>query len=86
MLFAAMSLAAVLGDLGMIPVAAEESYMLRNCGGYIAVYSAMDDKTPRMYTDIRVDALPLGDRLELAHGVAAADYGTVLRMLEDYGA
>lgn len=86
MLFAAMSLAAVLGDLGVIPTAAMEGYVLRTCGGYIAVYSSADAQTPREITAIRVDGLPLGDQLELARGVEAGDYGAVLRLLEDYGA
>ena len=33
MVFAALSLAAVLRDLGMIPAAAMEGYVLRDCGG-----------------------------------------------------
>ncbi len=85
-LFAAMSLAAVLGDLGAIPAAAMEGYVLRECNGVIGVFSSMDVEKPRELTDIRVDGLPLGDQLELARGVEAADYGAMVRLLEDYGA
>lgn len=86
MVFAALSLAAVLRDLGMIPAAAMEGYVLRDCGGYIGVFGAGDEEHPRELTNIRVDGLPLGDRRELEQGVPAADYSTVLRLLEDYGA
>lgn len=86
MLFAAMSLAAVLGNLGVIPTAAMGGYVLRNCGGYIGIYGSAEEDYPRELTNIRVDDLPLGDQLELARGVEARDYSAVIRLLEDYGA
>ena len=86
-LFAAMSLAVVLGSLGVLPVAAAgETYVLREYDGYIGVFYPGDAEAPSAVTDIRVKELPLGDRMELAAGVSVSDYGAVLRLLEDYGA
>lgn len=86
-LFAAMSLAAVLGSLGAIPASAEsEAYLLREYRGSVAVFRAADIERPVQVTNIRVAELPLGDRTALAAGVSASDYGAVIRLLEDYGA
>ncbi len=84
-LLAALSLTAVMGSLGVLPVsAAAEGYMLRDYDGYIAVWFPGGDAGPATVTDIRVRDLPLGDRAELAAGVTVSDYGAVLRLLEDY--
>lgn len=84
--FAVISLTAVLGSLGVIPVsAAGQSYMLREYDGFIGVFSPADAETPMTVTDIRVRALPLGDQIELRAGVNVSDYGAVVRLLEDYG-
>lgn len=86
-LFAAMSLAAVLGSLGVVPAAAEgEPYLLREYQGNVAVFRPDSGERPVQVTDIRVAELPMGDRAELAAGVSASDYGAVVRLLEDYGA
>ena len=85
--FAAVSLASVLGSLGVLPAGAMgETYLLRNVDGRIGVFCPADAETPAMVTDIRVRDLPLGDRLELTSGVRVSDYGAVARLLEDYGA
>lgn len=87
LVFAALSLAAVLGSLGVLPAAAaeESAYMLREYDGYIGVFYPAESETPTNLTDIRVRDLPLSDRLELAAGIGAADYGQVVRLLEDFG-
>lgn len=86
-LFAAASLAAVLGSLGALPAGAmEQTYLLREQDGRICVFYPADAEEPAMVTDIRVRDLPLGDRLELTAGVSVSDYGAVARLLEDYGA
>lgn len=86
-LFAAVSLAAVLGSLGAIPASAEgEAYLLRECDGYIAVYYPADAAEPRQITNIRVAELPMEDREALRGGVSASDDEALARLLEDYGA
>ena len=85
--FAAVSLAAVLGSLGALPTGSMgQSYLLREVDGRIGVFYPADAEEPSMLTDIRVRDLPLGDRLELTSGVRVSDYGAVARLLEDYGA
>ncbi len=85
--FAAASLAAVLGSLGVLPVGAMgETYELRIVDGRIGVFTPADAETPAVITDIRVSDLPLGDRVALTAGVSVSDYGAVTRLLEDYGA
>ena len=85
--FALASLASVLGSLGALPVSAMgQTYLLKDVDGTIAVFHPADAEEPSILTDIRVGDLPLGDRLELAAGVAVSDYGAVVRLLEDYGA
>ena len=85
--FACVSLAAVLGGLGVLPAGAMgPGYLLRDVDGRIAVFYPADAEAPIMLTEIRVRDLPLGDRLELTSGVRVSDYGAVSRLLEDYGA
>lgn len=89
--FAAASLLAVLASLGVlpgndsIPTAAESVYTLRAWDGCVAVFCPPDAEAPVTLTDIRVRDLPLHDRLALTGGIAAADYGEVARLLEDFG-
>ena len=89
MVFAAMSLGAVLAGLGLLPepapASADAAYVLRNWEGYVGVFCPPQADTPTTVTDIRVRDLPLSDRLALTAGVSAADYGQVVRLLEDYG-
>ncbi len=87
-LFAAVSLMAVLSDLGVLGTAEPAdvplgAYMLRSWDGYVGVFCPPGADEPTTVTDIRVGDLPLADRLALAGGVAAEDYGQVVRMLED---
>ncbi len=87
--FAAVSLLAVLADLGVFPeaepAAAEGGYSLRTWKGYVGVFCPPEADSPTTVTDIRVRDLPLSDRLALSGGVPAEDYAQVVRMLEDYG-
>lgn len=89
--FAAMSLLAVLADLGVLSRAepalaqARSGYLLRSWDGFIGVFCPPDADEPVAVTDIRVRDLPLSDRIALNGGVAAEDYGRVIRLLEDYG-
>lgn len=85
--FAAASLAAVLGGIGAVPASAEgEAYLLRECGGYIGIFHPMDAAEPMEMTDIRVAELPTEDQEALRLGVGASDEEALARLLEDYGA
>lgn len=88
MIFAALSLLAVLADLGVlpaVPAAAEAMYALRPWEGFVAVFCPPEAETPTTMTDIRVQDLPLTDRLAIDRGIEAADYDQVIRLLEDFG-
>ena len=88
-LLAAVSLTAVLGSLGVLPVGAAEEdggILLRAVDGRVGVFSPADSEEPFLITDIRVDSLPQGDRLALTAGVRASDRDAAARLLEDYGA
>ena len=73
--FAAVSLMAVLTDLGV----------LEDWDGYVGVFCPPDGAEPVTVTDIRVGDLPLPDRLALTMGIPAQDHGQVVRLLEDLG-
>ena len=89
LIFAALSLLAVLSNLGVLPetapASAETLYELRAWEGFVAVFCPPEADSPTTMTDIRVRDLPLADRLALGGGVGAADYGEVVRLLEDFG-
>ena len=89
MIFAGLSLLAVLTNLGVLPevapTSAEAVYELRPWEGFVAVFSPPGAETPTTMTDIRVQDLPLADRLTLAGGLGVADYNEVIRLLEDFG-
>lgn len=84
MVFAALSVTAVLGDLGVLSAAAADSgaYVLREHEGYVAVFFPPESAEPAMVTDIRVQDLPAGDRRQLSDGIGAADYEQMIALLE----
>jgi hypothetical protein len=86
-LAAAASLGAVLGSLGTMTASAAEDmpYMVREYDGYVGVFYPASSDTPTNLTDIPVSRLPLSDRIALAAGIGAQDYGQVIRLLEDFG-
>ncbi len=89
-IFAGISLLAVLGRIGVLPAlaapaSADGAYLLREWEGYVGVFCPPDADRPATVTDIRVRDLPLTDRLALAGGVSAEDYRDVVGLLEDYG-
>ena len=83
-LFAGVSAAAVLSDLGVLPVSAAEEgdYILREHDGYVSVFCPPEAEEPTMITDIRVDDLPAGDRRDLQSGIEAPDYEQMIALLE----
>lgn len=83
MVFAAISLVTVLGDIGVLSASAEDgAYVLREHEGYVGVFYPGEENDPTMITDIRVRDLPTGDRRQLAEGIAAADHEEMLALLE----
>jgi hypothetical protein len=86
-LTALLSLTAVLGSLGTLKASAAEDmpYMVREYNGYVGVFYPAESDLPTNLTDIPVRSLPLSDRLALAAGIGAEDYGQVVQLLEDFG-
>lgn len=81
--FAAISVVTVLGNIGVLSVSGQETaYVLREHEGYVSVFYSGEDSEPTMVTDIRVKDLPAGDRRQLADGLPAADYQEMLALLE----
>ena len=75
--FAAVSLMAVLTDLGVLdaasPAAADSGYLLRDWDGYVGVFCPPDGAEPVTVTDIRVgDPAVRHPRGRLCPGGAAA--------------
>lgn len=86
-IFAAVSLAAVLGSIGAVPASTEGgAYLLRDCGGYIGVFYPADASEPAEMTGIRVSELPPEDQETLQAGISASNREALARLLEDYGA
>ena len=89
-LFAAASLLAVLGELGVLeqaePGGGQQGYQLRVWEGRLALFSPPDAERPETVTDVYVRTLPTADRVALTRGVLAADRDSAARLLEDYGA
>ncbi len=65
--------------------AQDAEYFLRDCGGYIGVYSAEDPAKPEKVTDIEVSRLRGADRKLLEGGIPVSDRGELLSLLEDFG-
>lgn len=83
-IFAGLSLAAVLRDLGVLPASAAggTAYVLRAHEGYVSVFYPPESTEPAMLTDIRVEDLPARDRRDLSSGIGAADYEEMIALLE----
>ena len=60
-------------------------YILRDCGGYIGVYSADGGTEPENVTDIEVAGLRRSDRELLRSGIPVSDRSELLALLEDFG-
>lgn len=82
MLFAALSVITVLGDMGVLSASdGESAYILREHEGYVNVFYPGED-LPAMATDIRVRDLPAGDRRQLEEGISAENHQQMLEILE----
>lgn len=62
-----------------------DSYFLRECDGFIAVYSAENAREPITVTDIEVCTLNDNDRAMLQNGIAAENKAELISLLEDLG-
>ena len=60
------------------------AYILRERNGYVAVFSS-NPTQPVECTNIAVSSLRKADQLLLQEGIAAADWESVLALLEDLG-
>ncbi len=83
-LFAGLSAAVVLSNLGVLPASTsgEGEYVLRARDGYVSVFYPSEAEEPSMITDIRVADLPAGDRRDLQMGIFAPDYEQMIALLE----
>lgn len=60
-------------------------YCLRDCDGYIAVFSARETGAPIEVTDIETERLNDNDKKLLSVGIFVRDRVEVIRLLEDFG-
>lgn len=63
----------------------EESFVLREHSGRVAVFSGADNEDPLAVTDIKIENLPSSDRNKLSKGIAVSDEDSLQRLLEDLG-
>ena len=61
----------------------DESYLLRECEGFIAVYSSDNSVEPVTVTDIEVCTLNDNDRQMLKYGITAENKAELISLLED---
>ncbi len=87
LLLAVWSLTSVLGQIGVLPASArpeaEDTYLLREYEGYVAVWYPAGAEHPAMITETRTDSLPPSDRAALRAGIPAADREEMARLLDD---
>lgn len=62
-----------------------ESYLVRQTGGQIGVYSLPENGEPMYVLPVAVNQLPETDRILLEAGIYAASYAELVSILEDYG-
>ena len=60
-------------------------YVLRDCGGYVAVYDGADSKKPATVTDIEVSTLRALDRQMIENGLVLDSREKLVMTLEDLG-
>ena len=67
------------------PQAAPPRYLLRDCAGHPALYTAEGTGPLATYEEIYTHLLPESDVLALQHGVYLANEAELQQRLEDYG-
>ena len=60
-------------------------YVLRDCGGSVAVYDAASSGSPLRVTTIETKTLPQADRELLGQGLSVSSEEELLTLLEDLG-
>lgn len=63
----------------------EVEFYLKNCDGYVAVYSGLGTRRPDRVTAIETSGLRLTDRAMLERGIPVSDRERLLELLEDLG-
>jgi hypothetical protein len=63
----------------------DAAYILRDCDGYIGVYTPGKLRTPQDVTDIEVSRLRESDRKLLEEGIPVSSRDELLTLLEDFG-
>lgn len=86
------SVAVVVGSIaapraGWLPPQPEPGavYVLRDCGGSVAVYDAASTASPLRVTAIETKTLPQADRELLGQGLSVSSEEELLTLLEDLG-
>ena len=69
----------------LLSASVQAQYLLRSCGGYIAVYPNRRGASPERITRIELSTLREADRAMLRRGIPAADFQSMLQFLEDLG-
>ena len=69
----------------LLSVSEDAQYLLRSCGGYVAVYPNRRGARPTQITRIELSTLREADRAMLRRGIPAADFQSMLQFLEDLG-
>jgi len=60
-------------------------YYLKNCDGFVAVYSGLGTRRPDSVTAIETSGLRLADKAMLERGIPVSDRERLLELLEDLG-
>ena len=63
----------------------DAQYILRDSGGYVAVFEGRLSRTPLSVTGIETELLRDADRELLARGIPVPDSAELLQLLEDLG-
>lgn len=64
---------------------ADTAFVLRDCGGYIGIYSSMSASSPESVTNISTAGLRAADRKLLEKGIPVSGRDELLTLLEDFG-
>ena len=83
-----------LSDIGSTAIAAgdaltarseETVYVLRDCDGYVGIFTGAAAKKPATVTDIRTGLLPQADQALLGEGISVYGWSELQQLLEDFG-
>jgi hypothetical protein len=63
----------------------DQTYVIRDVNGKIAVFDENSDKDPVYLTNTMTDTLRESDRNQLEKGISVYGYENMLKLLEDFG-